>query len=47
MTLRSGGGGSTLTEYRQEAAGTTNGIFWRSVSQKHIFGRKNSSVVPG
>lgn len=43
MTLRSGGGGATLTEYRQEAAGTTNGIFWRSVSQQHRFGRKNST----
>lgn len=43
MTLRSGGGGSTLTEYRQEAAGTSNGIFWRSVAQQHRFGRKNST----
>jgi hypothetical protein len=43
MVLRSGGGGSTLTEFRQEAAGTTNGIFWRTIGQKHIFGRKNSS----
>lgn len=43
MTLRSGGGGATLTEYRQEAAGTTNGIFWRQVSQQHRFGRKNST----
>ena len=43
VIIRSGGGGGTYSEFKQEASGTANGIFWRQQYQRHVFGRRNST----